>query len=145
MAKDAIIRAQDLLHKKQETNYQGYSEGEQVWLDRKHLKTSLPTTKLALKWFGPFKILTKISEVVYQLELPKTWKIHNIFHTSLLSPYVEMNLHGPNFTEPLPDIIKEEPKYKVEEILGSRRVGKKHMLEYKVRWKGYLPCTTHGN
>ena len=42
--------------------------------------------KLTDKWAGPFKILKKLSSVAYELELPKTWKIHPVFHISLLKP-----------------------------------------------------------
>ena len=49
-------------------------------------------------------------------------------------------MHGPNFPEPPPDIIEGEPEYEVEEIIGSRRTGKKRTLEFRVRWKGYSPA-----
>jgi len=71
------------------------------------------------------------------LELPPQWKIHNVFHTSLLTPYIETEQHGPNYLEPPPDIIEGEPEFEVEQIVGSRRVGRKKTLEYHVRWKGY--------
>jgi hypothetical protein len=45
------------------------------------------TTKLAPKRYRPFTIVKKISDVVFQLELPHQWKIHNVFHASLLTPY----------------------------------------------------------
>jgi hypothetical protein len=98
-----------------------------------------PTAKLAPKRYGPFSIKRKISDVVYQLELPPQWKIHNVFHASLLTPYVETELHGPNFAEPPPTIREGEPEFEVEQIVGSRRVGRKKTLQYKVRWKGYAP------
>jgi hypothetical protein len=75
--------------------------------------------------------------MVFQLELPHQWKIHNVFHTSLLTPYVETELHGQNFPEPLPEIIEGEPEFKVEQIVGSRRIGKRKSLQYKIHWKGY--------
>ena len=78
--------------------------------------------------------------MVYELAIPTKWKIHNKFHASLLSPYIETELHGKNFPEPPPDIVNREEEYEVEQIIGSRRVGKKKTLEYKVRWKGYSPA-----
>jgi hypothetical protein len=104
------------------------------------LKTTHPTAKLAPKRYGPFTIIKKVSDVVFQLELPHQWKIHNVFHTSLLTPYVETELYGRNFSEPPPEIIEGDPEFKVEQIVGSRRIGKKKSLQYKICWKGYSPA-----
>jgi hypothetical protein len=75
--------------------------------------------------------------VVFQLELPHQWKIHNVFHASLLTPYIETELHGQNFPEPPPEIVEGDPEFEVEQIVGSRRIGKKKSLQYKIHWKGY--------
>ena len=87
---------------------------EQVWLDASHLKLPHQKAKLTLKCLGPFKITQEISPVAYQLELPPNWRIHDVFHASLLTPYYEMAAHGPNFTRPPPDLIDREEEYEVE-------------------------------
>jgi hypothetical protein len=104
------------------------------------LKTTHPTAKLAPKRYGPFTVTKRVSDVIFQLELPHQWKIHNVFHASLLTPYVETELHRPNFPEPPPEIIENDPEFEVEQIVGSRRVGRKKSLQYKIRWKGYSPA-----
>jgi Chromo (CHRromatin Organisation MOdifier) domain len=76
-----------------------------------------------------------VSPYVYKLDLPPQWKIHNVFHASLLTPYSETAEHGQNFTEPPPDLVDDHPEYEVEEILGSRRRYRK--LQYLLKWKGY--------
>ncbi len=139
-AHEAMERAQELMKKKRGSRYIPFQKHQKVWLEGSNLKTTHPTAKLAPKRYGPFPINNKISDVVYQLDLPPQWKIHNVFHASLLTPYQETETHGPNFTEPPPDIIEGEPEYEVEEIIGSRRVGKKRTLEFRVRWKGYSPA-----
>jgi hypothetical protein len=75
-----------------------YKLREQVWLEATHLKIRHQKTKLKPKRYGPFKIIKEISPVVYQLRLSMAWRIHDIFHASLLSPYREMTAHGPNFS-----------------------------------------------
>ncbi len=87
---------------------------DQVWLDASHLKLPHQKAKLTPKRLGPFKITQEISPVAYRLELPMNWRIHNVFHASLLTPYHETPAHGPNFTRPPPDLINGEDKYKVK-------------------------------
>jgi hypothetical protein len=116
------------MRNKKGTNYKPYQEQDQVWLEATNLKTTHPTAKLAPKRYGPFTINKKVSDVVFQLELPYQWKIHNIFHASLLTPYVETELHRQNFPKPPPEIVEGDPEFKVEQIVGLRRIGKKKSL-----------------
>jgi hypothetical protein len=136
-AQEAITKAQDVMRNKKGTNYKPYQERDQVWLKATNLKTTHPTAKLAPKRYRPFTINKRISDVVFQLELPHQWKIHNVFHVSLLTPYVKTELHGQTFSEPPLEIIEGDPEFEVEQIVGSRRIGKKKSLQYKIHWKGY--------
>lgn len=112
-------------------------EGDLVWLEGKNLKTNYPTAKIAPKRFGPFKITDVIGSGAYRLELPSKWRIHPVFHASLLTPYKETAEHGPNFARPPPDIIEGEEQYEVEEIVNHKRVGRGKQWQYFVKWKGY--------
>ena len=109
--------------------------GDKVWLEGKNLRLHYPTRKLAPKREGPFKIMQVILPLSYHLRLPLTWKIHDIFHTSLLSTYHEMTEHGPNFINPPPEEIDGEEEYEVAEILSHR--GSPGQQSYLVSWKGY--------
>ena len=71
----------------------------------------------------------------YQLKLPSQWKIHNVFHASLLTPYKETALNGNKYQEPAPDLIKGQPEWEVDQILQARRYRKQ--LQYLVCWKGF--------
>jgi len=114
-----------------------YNAGEQVWLEGKNLHLPYQATKLAPKRYGPFKIIKEISPVAYQLALPLTWKIHNTFHASLLSPYHETTVYGPNFSQPPPDLINDKEQYEVEQIRNHRYFGRNRPLQYLIHWKGY--------
>jgi hypothetical protein len=95
-----------------------YKWGDQVWLEATHLKICHQKTKLKPKQYRPFKIIREISPVAYQLKLPVAWGIHDVFHTSLLSPYHETTTHGPNFSQTPPELIDGEEEYQVEQIIG---------------------------
>jgi hypothetical protein len=38
---------------------------------------------------GPFEVEEVLGPVTYQLKLPTTWKIHNVFHAVLLKPHIK--------------------------------------------------------
>ena len=58
-----------------------------------------------------------------------------MFHTSLLTPYKEDDIHSLNFPQPPPDLINGEEEYEVEQILKHQGCPKHH--QFLIRWKGY--------
>ena len=95
--------------------------------------TPYQTPKLAPKRHGPFPISKQVSPVVYQLQLPDAWKIHDVFHASLLTPYHETSQHGPNYIKPPPELIEGEHEYEVETIVNHRLHGKTKALQYLLK------------
>jgi hypothetical protein len=93
-------------------------------LEGTNLKWIEGTPKLSLRQYRPFRVAAKISHVVYKLDLPNHWKIYNIFHTLLLTPYQETKEHGPNFLKLPPDIIDNTPEWEVKEILKEQKFGR---------------------
>ena len=116
-------------------HFSPFKEGEKVWLEGKNLKIPYATKKLAPKREGLFTIKEVLTPLSYQLDLPKQWKIHPVFHAALLTPYKETETHGPNFLNPPPDLIEGEKEYEVEAIIAHKKEGRGHL--YLVRWKGY--------
>ena len=91
-----------------------------------------------------------------ELELPQRWRIHNVFHTSLIEPFrtsvrglrdepiavthsryvdrlgvtheVGYNLEGNQVLE----------NFEVEELIGSHYNSEQKKVLYLIKWKGYL-------
>ena len=76
---------------------------------------------MALKQEGLFTITEVIRPVTYHLKLPATWKIHDVFHATLLWQYRENEVYGMNFPKPLPELVDGEEVYEVEGILRHRK------------------------
>ena len=117
-----------------------YNEGDQVWLEGTNLKSRRPSQALNERRYGPFKIVEKIGASAYRLDIPDTWKIHDVFNESLLTPY-----RPPAFRNQVPpgpppvEIIDDEEEHEVEAVIDSKVVGRgaKRSMMYLVKWKGY--------
>ena len=67
------------------------------------------------KFFGPFWVLHPVKKQAYKLELPKKWRIHNVFYLSLLEQdTTKKGWMDKNVTEL--DAGNNNRKYKVEVI-----------------------------
>src|SRR5712675_2158997 len=95
------------------------------------------SNKLVPRRQGPFRIRRIISPVAFQLELPTSWRIHDVFHASLLTSFKESPAHGPNYSRPPPDLVGEDPEYEVKAIINHRFFGQRRRLQYLIKWKGY--------
>jgi hypothetical protein len=56
--------------------------------------------KLGPRFYGPFKIIKRVGDVAYKLELPAGAKLYNVFHVGLLKPYHGTTLTGPGVLPP---------------------------------------------
>ena len=97
--------------------------GQQVWLDAQNLKIPTASRKLTPRWYGPFPIKERTSEVVYHLALPPSMKIHDTFHINLLTPYQETAAYGKPYLRPPPETIDGEEECEVEDILMHWKPG----------------------
>ncbi|QRV73440.1 Transposon Ty3-G Gag-Pol polyprotein [Ceratobasidium sp. AG-Ba] len=70
--------------------------------------------------------------------LPKTIRVHNVFHINLLSPVTEDKDFHRKQVKPPPIITEEgEEEYEVDHVVNWEwRNGR---LYYQIRWKGYDP------
>jgi hypothetical protein len=117
------------------SDFKPFTLGQPVWLEAKNLRLSYPSKKIAPKCHGSFKVKQVLTPRTYKLDLPKSWKIHPIFHASLLTPYHENEIHRPSESQPPPDAVKDEEQYEIEGIINHRT--RDNETQYLIKWKGY--------
>ena len=124
-ARTSLEKAQKMMTIRNPGNkkFRPYQKDDQVWIEGTHLKTLYPLAKLAPKRYGPFKVLKQLSPAVYEIKIPHQWKIHNVFHANLITPYKETAIHGPNYSRPPPDLVDGEEEFEVEQIPDMKQIG----------------------
>jgi hypothetical protein len=87
--------------------------------------------KLGPRFYGPFKVIERVDDVAYKLELPAGAKLHSVFHVGLLKPY-----HGTTPTGPgvLPPTRHGRTIPQPTEVIKGRLACGVH--ELLVRWTG---------
>jgi hypothetical protein len=111
-----------------------FKKDQKVWLDTRNLKMN-HHKKIAPKRERPFEIDEVLGPVTYRLKLLESWKIHNVFHATLLRPYIENEVYGNNYPRPLPELLEGKKVYEVKTILKHWR--RRRGYQYYMKWKGY--------
>jgi hypothetical protein len=111
-----------------------YQVGDLVMLNGKNIQTRRPSRKLDHKNHGPFQVEQIISPLAVKLTLPRKWKIHNVFHVTLLEPYRTSTREAPDPAQILreADDIENSEEYDVDEVMAS--VKKSRRVLYLVKW-----------
>ena len=113
-------------------------------MNNKYIKTKC-NRKLEAKFFGPFRVLHLVSSQTYKLELPKRWRIHDVFYMSLLEQDITRKGQADKKTaEQLEfETSGDNKEYEVEGICNSAVYAREseagHLpgLYYLVSWKDY--------
>ena len=126
--------AQQKMKERITSKYTPWKVGDKVWLETTNLHMNGPK-KLQMRRTGPFEVEEVISHTAFCLHIPSQWKIHPVFHASLLTDYKETSERGPNFLRLPPDLIDGEEEYEVEAVLRHR--GRPSRCTFLIRWKGY--------
>jgi hypothetical protein len=108
---------------------QVYKASDKVLLSTKYLnlKHSKRNCKLLLKWIGPFEVVQVVGPVAYKLKMNPGWRVHPVFHVSLLELYREDGRVQP---PPPPIEMEGALEYKVESILEHRFWGTRNPKAY---------------
>ena len=117
--------------------------GKHVYIKAKPKKSSLILgrySKLETRCCGPFEILEKVGPIAYQLALPPTITIHNVFHVSILKKYIHDDTHVIKW-----NVVQVEPEGEFQ--VGPERILNRRELllhnytigQVKVQWKHLSP------
>ena len=116
-----------------------FAVGDMLLLSTRNLKMKGIPGKLQKRFVGPFQVTETIGQQAYRLALPDTWKIHNVFHVSLLKKYraAELQEDQPVSHADVPEV--EESYFEIEKILRWRKVKRRNSIvkQYLVLWKNY--------
>ena len=79
--------------------------GDRVWLSPRNLPLRLPCRKRGPGFVGPFKVLRRLNEVCYRLQLHPDYPINPSFHVALLRPVVADPLQESEVREVPPHLL----------------------------------------
>ena len=111
--------------------------GQKVWLLRRNISTTRPSSKLDVRRLGPFVVIGQIGTSAYRLALPPSMHIHPVFHVSLLEPQVANTFPDRVVAPPLPIQADGLLEFEVASIFNSRYFYRK--LQYLIRWATIRP------
>jgi hypothetical protein len=155
-AKDWIIESQEILKLLKE-NLQTAQNRQKISADRHKIERSFEVgdlvflrlqpyrqssleksgvEKLKPRFYGPYRIMRRVGEVAYELELPEGSKIHNVFHMSCLKKAVGQFI---STSKELPPLDEEGQLELVsEEVLEFRewKLRSRVIRECLIKWRG---------
>ena len=87
------------------------------------------------RYYDPYKVIQKIGEVAYELDLPERSKIHILFHVSCLKKSIGQKIVISYTLPPLYDEV--HLTLILENVLKTRerRLRSRTIKEYLVQWK----------
>ena len=94
------------------------------------------SNKLSPQFFGPYKILERIGEVAYRLDLPVEFAIHPVFHVSCL----KVKLGNHNISIPMlpsvnsPGILTPKPMVVLQ--TRSHQLKRRTITQFVIQWQG---------
>ncbi|GJW23356.1 retrotransposable element Tf2 [Tanacetum coccineum] len=90
--------------------------------------------KLSSKYYGPFQVVKKVGQVAYQLALPVTSQIHNVFHVSQLKKCTHPEASGVLLAVDSEVLLLKTPAPILDRRLG--KVRNSPVMYVLVQWTG---------
>lgn len=98
-----------------------------------------PNRKWSPQRAGPFRVIRKVGKAAYELDFPKTWRVHPVISVAhLYKPRQGTDPYGRKAAPPDPVMVEGEEHWEIERIV-QRRVRwrkSKPYVEFLVRWLG---------
>ncbi|MCO5574384.1 hypothetical protein L7F22_028168 [Adiantum nelumboides] len=115
--------------------------GDKVFLRVKPKQSNLSLgkfKKLSPKYCVPYETVKVINDQAYKLRLSPNLKVHDVFHVSLLKPYVpnpDQILDAEQIVVPAQAILELQPNYILE--TRERKLRNRSIIEHLVKWKDF--------
>lgn len=119
------------------TQAPSYLPGQSVLLSTANLNLRTESRKLSPRFIGPFEVVRVVNPVAVQLRLPRTMRVHPVFHVSQLKPLSTSPLQPTAPSPPRPRVIDGHPTWTIRRLMDVRRRGRG--LQYLVDWRGFGP------
>jgi hypothetical protein len=127
-----------------------FKVGDLVYLDAENIRTPTMTTgthnKLSPRYLGPYKVIERVGNLNYKLDLPPGSQLLSTFHVSKLRKHVPRDPEefpmetddAPENSEPLLEADEEyfQEEYEVERII-KHKLAADGTLRYLIKWTGY--------
>ena len=124
-----------------------FAVGDDVWLElgNAYRAKGRSNRKEAPRRQGPYRITRKVTDLAYEIDLPRDGRVHPVVSIQYLSPY-DCNDDPFKRIPPPPGPVEHDDQatpsddeWEIERIIDHRYNGHKKENQYLVRWKGYGP------
>lgn len=93
--------------------------------------------KLKPRYYGPFKVIKRVGEVAYELDLPAESRVHNVFHVSHLKKALRHHIVPSIVHPPLDDEGKLVLVLEAIIDFKERNLRRRTIREYLGKWKDF--------